>query len=515
MLRNNNDERDVWPGDYVSLQSEEKRNDEFGTFSCHKMGIVQSVHAAERCAQVRWFEDSVASISSFDQTFQAEPTKFGPISNDDYSMVSLYDITCHPAHSVTRGDMLIVVPSPLPPLRAVYQNDQPYEVKEIIDHVYFGSSPAGIGSNSMQPQLKEPSSEPINNDHADFNWFGEVIDVGMDGVLTVRLGAASEVRDIKLPFERCIMVARHESEDGSSESYEEDISDGELTDSLVDESTSDTDSRKTIEMEIEYEGGDRIDNESNDEMWTTDDEDQAQHRDSISRPSRVELNEFGPLVAPLSQSHSTPLVPLNCQNANAEQPGNSSASGMVTSDTLGSELQLSRFASKPDRFLLLEDSPPIDHHFIDKSSNIAAPALRRITREHRIMDSSLPEGVFVRTWESRLDLLRVLIVGPRDTPYELAPFVFDFHFTNEFPEKPPTAYFHSWTDNRGRINPNLYEDGKICLSLLGTWPGDDGNETWSAKGSTVLQVIVSLLGLVLVREPYFSKSFAILLSISG
>lgn len=130
------------------------------------------------------------------------------------------------------------------------------------------------------------------------------------------------------------------------------------------------------------------------------------------------------------------------------------------------------------------------------------------------MRSSLPSGIFVRAWESRLDLLRVLIIGPRDTPYELAPFVIDFHFADDFPENPPKAHFHSWTDGRGRINPNLYEDGTICISLLGTWPGDE-KDTWSAKGSTMLQIIVSLLGLVLVQEPYFSKPNPPLLSRHG
>ena len=71
---------------------------------------------------------------------------------------------------------------------------------------------------------------------------------------------------------------------------------------------------------------------------------------------------------------------------------------------------------------------------------------------------------FARSWEARLDLLRILIVGPSGTPYEHAPFVIDMHFNPSFPALPPDTYFHSWTYNAGRINPNLYECGKICLS---------------------------------------------------
>ena len=45
------------------------------------------------------------------------------------------------------------------------------------------------------------------------------------------------------------------------------------------------------------------------------------------------------------------------------------------------------------------------------------------------------------------------------------------------------------TTGRGqvRFNPNLYKDGKVCLSLLGTWPGAQG-EQWSKQISTIIQV---------------------------
>jgi hypothetical protein len=44
--------------------------------------------------------------------------------------------------------------------------------------------------------------------------------------------------------------------------------------------------------------------------------------------------------------------------------------------------------------------------------------------------------------------------------YEDAPFLFDFFLPGEFPLVPPQAFYHSWTGGIGRINPNLYEEGK-------------------------------------------------------
>lgn len=112
----------------------------------------------------------------------------------------------------------------------------------------------------------------------------------------------------------------------------------------------------------------------------------------------------------------------------------------------------------------------------------------------------------MRSWESRLDLFRVLIIGPQGTPYEYAPFVIDFHFPDTYPSAPPESYFHSWTNGLGVINPNLYENGTICLSILGTWPGKDADEGWSSIKSTVLQVLVSIMGLVLVKTPFYSMT---------
>ena len=61
---------------------------------------------------------------------------------------------------------------------------------------------------------------------------------------------------------------------------------------------------------------------------------------------------------------------------------------------------------------------------------------------------------------------------------------------------------HFLTTGGGRIrfNPNLYSNGKVCLSLLNTW-----GEGWDANTSTILQLLVSIQGLVLVKDPYFNE----------
>jgi ubiquitin-conjugating enzyme E2 O len=64
------------------------------------------------------------------------------------------------------------------------------------------------------------------------------------------------------------------------------------------------------------------------------------------------------------------------------------------------------------------------------------------------------------------------------------------------------AYYHS---GGLRLNPNLYENGKVCLSLLNTWSGR-GTEIWDSQESSILQVLVSIQGLVLNTKPYFNEA---------
>ena len=57
-----------------------------------------------------------------------------------------------------------------------------------------------------------------------------------------------------------------------------------------------------------------------------------------------------------------------------------------------------------------------------------------------------------------------------------------------------------------RLHPNLYVEGKVCLSLLNTWNGRT-NERWQPESTTLLQVLLSLQGLVLGdSEPFYLEA---------
>jgi len=133
---------------------------------------------------------------------------------------------------------------------------------------------------------------------------------------------------------------------------------------------------------------------------------------------------------------------------------------------------------------------------------------RRLGQEHADLSKSLPlsrsSSVFVRAHADRMDVLRALIVGPEDTPYSGGCFIFDIFMPATYPNTPPNVQICTTGGGTVRFNPNLYANGKVCLSLLGTWSGGEG-EGWSSETSTLLQVLVSIQSLILVPDPYFNE----------
>ncbi|KAL1537779.1 Ubiquitin-conjugating enzyme E2, catalytic domain ues, variant 2 [Salvia divinorum] len=145
-----------------------------------------------------------------------------------------------------------------------------------------------------------------------------------------------------------------------------------------------------------------------------------------------------------------------------------------------------------------------DHQFAKHAPSARAAQknwAKRIQDEWKILEKDLPDTIFVRAYESRMDLLRAVIIGAEGTPYHDCLFFFDVMFPSSYPNVPPKVHYHS---GGLRLNPNLYNCGKVCLSLLNTWSGN-GQEKWISGVSTMLQVLVSIQGLILNAKPYFNE----------
>ncbi|KAJ6541873.1 hypothetical protein B0H19DRAFT_1175036 [Mycena capillaripes] len=126
-----------------------------------------------------------------------------------------------------------------------------------------------------------------------------------------------------------------------------------------------------------------------------------------------------------------------------------------------------------------------------------------LVKELATMATSLPPGIWVRVDEVRNDVIKVMIAGPDDTPYSGGLFEFDCFMPLTYPTTPPLMHLRTTGGGSVRFNPNLYNCGKVCLSLLGTWPGRP-EEQWSSS-STLLQVLVSIQSMILIEAPYYNE----------
>ncbi|KAJ6660445.1 hypothetical protein lerEdw1_017869 [Lerista edwardsae] len=160
-------------------------------------------------------------------------------------------------------------------------------------------------------------------------------------------------------------------------------------------------------------------------------------------------------------------------------------------------------SAKGEVFSVLECAP--DSHAF-KKMEFQPPEAKKffstVRKEMALLATSLPDGIMVKTFEDRMDLFSALVKGPTRTPYEDGLYLFDIQLPNIYPAVPPL--FRYLSQCSGRLNPNLYDNGKVCVSLLGTWIGK-GTERWTSK-SSLLQVLISIQGLILVNEPYYNEA---------
>jgi ubiquitin-conjugating enzyme E2 O len=439
----------AWPGEIAHSLTMKPKSLIDSLYSPEKVGVVQCVKPDERMAMVRWCPAASVTYSK-SAANAADPSGLMPQEELVETVVAIAD---GPTEELS-----------------LYDVDCPAALNVRRGDIVLITSPELFSSFAPGP--------------ADGSWLGEVVDTWLDGRLLIRLGASDVVEDVAVRREDVAVVVRSDDTHamdglpGDEEGMEEDS---------------------------------EMDDDSEENEWLSEDEElQAMYVDENGEAMDLDDVENEDWESDEDEDES------DLEKGNAMEDATSSApdqqSSIAPQPTPPVEATLLGEAYAPESYAILETPVPDDHPYRDQPSTSNPTVMKRTQKEHKILQSpgALPGGVYVRTWESRLDLFRVLFVGPEETPYARAPFIMDFCLPTDYPQAPPMAFFHSWLGESGmgglgRVNPNLYEDGKICLSLLGTWDGDKA-EAWNPVKSTLLQVIVSLLGLVLVPEPYFNEA---------
>ena len=99
-------------------------------------------------------------------------------------------------------------------------------------------------------------------------------------------------------------------------------------------------------------------------------------------------------------------------------------------------------------------------------------------------------GIFYSENEKNIKEGYACIFGPVGTPYEDCPMLYSFLISDGFPFDPPKVLFKTY-DSITRFHPNMYVDGKVCLSILHTWEGPKWAST--LRLSSVLLTLQSLM----------------------
>jgi ubiquitin-conjugating enzyme E2 Z len=140
----------------------------------------------------------------------------------------------------------------------------------------------------------------------------------------------------------------------------------------------------------------------------------------------------------------------------------------------------------------------------DSAPAISPAAMRRIQVDIKeLRDSPIP-GIFVVPDDDKVSRMHALITGPEETPYENGFFYFLIQFPHDYPLAPPQVRIMTTGGGTVRFNPNFYANGKVCLSILGTWSGPSWVATMHL--STVLLSIQSLMSpMPLHNEPGYES----------
>ena len=142
--------------------------------------------------------------------------------------------------------------------------------------------------------------------------------------------------------------------------------------------------------------------------------------------------------------------------------------------------------------------------------------IKRILNEIKELKNSVElfenSGLHYYFNEENINNIYIMIIGSENTPYVNGYYFFKLEYPEQYPMIPPKMTFctqgillsqlkkkqNNDSDNffSVRFNPNLYANGKVCLSMLNTWAGPGWVPT-----NTITNILVAIQALVLNEEP--------------
>jgi ubiquitin-protein ligase len=136
---------------------------------------------------------------------------------------------------------------------------------------------------------------------------------------------------------------------------------------------------------------------------------------------------------------------------------------------------------------------------------MSAQAIKRASADYAELQKPVysESGIYYAVDETDVRHGWACVFGPKDTPYEDCPMLYEVRIPDTYPFDPPDVKFRTY-DGKTRFHPNMYIDGKCCLSILHTWAGPKWASTM--RLSTVFLTLQSLMDSDPIRhEPGYSN----------
>lgn len=136
---------------------------------------------------------------------------------------------------------------------------------------------------------------------------------------------------------------------------------------------------------------------------------------------------------------------------------------------------------------------------------ISKTSLKRLQKDiiDLIKNPLAEHGIYYAHDESNILQGYAVIFGPDDTIYRHGAYYFKFNFPSNYPFSPPTLTYLT-NDGKTRFHPNLYRNGKVCISILNTWKGEQWTSCQTIR-SVLLMLVTLFHNKPLLNEPGISE----------
>lgn len=126
-----------------------------------------------------------------------------------------------------------------------------------------------------------------------------------------------------------------------------------------------------------------------------------------------------------------------------------------------------------------------------KMATFQGVLVRRVLHERRQYENNKDlynrEGIYISFSDDNCNLIKAMIIGTEDTPYQNGCYFFDIRLPEKYPTEPPHFYFQG---TETKIHP-IFNGNKVCLSVLGTWGGPQWDVMWNIV--SILLAIQSMM----------------------